>query len=91
MKTTIITISKTEFEEINGKLYHKIIKREVINDYGKNLTPADEKILSLRDQKYTYREISEVLNAEGLRTRNNKTYHPGSIMNRLWYLKKGAA
>ena len=31
MKTTRITLSKTEFVEVDGKLYHKELKREVTN------------------------------------------------------------
>lgn len=37
MKRLVLTLSKNEFEEKNGKLYHKVLKREEFDDENPTL------------------------------------------------------
>lgn len=87
MKHRILTLSKTQFEERDGKLYHKVLKVEEFED-EQLLYAWEIRAQELRNQGKTYREIADVLNSEGFRTVQKKLFHPGSLLNRKWYRKQ---
>lgn len=86
MKSIIITLSKTEFVEKDGKLYHKEIHREIRDDNKDQ--PWEERASQLRLEGKKFREIADILNLEGYKTTQGLPIQTGTICNRNWYKSK---
>lgn len=86
LKRTVITLSKSEFEEIDGKLHYKVLSRKT---YAPNMRPYEARAWELYEgANLSWREVASILNQEGFLTPQGLEITGDQLLKRWDYLKK---
>jgi hypothetical protein len=80
-KITRITLSKNQFEERNGKLYHKVLKREVFEEAMPTGNDPEwyPRCEQLKAAGYEDADIAAILNKEGYTSKHGKRINTDTI------------